>query len=107
MNNSLALSSGADDSTSGGGTSGPENSTERSNETGNPTTNPLTNPVLRSPVKKTKQMSNSKLITQINKDGATGSPLKLRQSVQGGNSAQKRKEEMKDFKHSLCFRALE
>lgn len=54
MNNSLAMSSGADDSTSGGGSSGSENSTERSNEAGAIAGNPLTNPLLRSPAKKPK-----------------------------------------------------
>jgi hypothetical protein len=103
MNNSLALSSGADDSTSGGGSSGSEISTERSNEVPTSSGNPLTNPVLRSPAKKTKSISNSKLLIQLNKEG---SPLKLRSGV-NANSAQKRKEEVRDFKHSLCYRALE
>jgi hypothetical protein len=65
MNNSISISSGADDSTSGGGTSGSENSTERSlndNQASNTNGNPLTNPLLRSPVKKTKTIINSKLI---------------------------------------------
>ena len=88
MNNSIALSSGADDSTSGGGTSGSENSTERFNEPVNSigNSNPLTNPILRSPVKKTKVISNSKLIVQISKEG-TSSPLKLRSAVATASSA--------------------
>jgi len=108
MNNSLALSSGAEDSTSGGGSSGSEISTDRSHEQIAATTggsgNPLTNPLLRSPVKKTKSITNSKLIVQLSKEG---SPLKLRSGANAGNSAQKRKEEVRDFKHSLCYRALE
>jgi hypothetical protein len=81
--------SGAEDSTTSGGSS--EVSTDRSDPPAVNNPNPLTNPILRSPVKKN------------NKDA---SATKLR-TEHLANSATKRKEEVRDFKHSVCYRALE
>ena len=110
-----SVSSGADDSTTGSHTdhsqsdSGQELNQSLSSSMGS--NGPLTNQMLKSPAKKKTLFTNSKLIVQLTKDG---SPVKREAQLNASpakeqvyNSHKKRAEEIKDFKRSLCYKALE
>jgi hypothetical protein len=104
-------SSGADDSTSGGGYSQSDNSGQELNQSMSSSmgsNGPLTNQMLiRSPAAKKKTVS--KLIVQLTKDGSpvkgAGASSPAKEMII--NSHKKRAEEVKEFKRSLCYKALE
>lgn len=101
-------SSGADDSTAGGHTdqsaseSGQELNQSLSSSIGS---NHNNGPLTRSPAKKKTLFTNSKLLVQLTKDG---SPVKANVKESSLlNSHKKKLEEIRDFKRSLCYKALE